>query len=337
VKRKDERQSRRRMFVSVLIALVFHGLVFVSIQYVISADEEEPEVEFGPIMVMLNEPAPVESQPAAREQEQGTRRERVKSDTTERREKKQREKKADTASERERFAAEPTPKSPPETGHPEITKKEPTPRLRRRDTGRKPSEQSEQYGGEIQESKLEALEEYGRVEDWVETDESTVIDQEWEQEEDVRKTGPVLPTRPDDDEQLAFNMESLDQAIEEGGEGGTGGPVSDNRTGGKASTARSTGAPSITWEKGSQGRKLISLGERPRIPEWVKREGLNLRVEISFSVTPEGHTTSLMVNISSGYPDVDASVIESVRKLRFNPISEDRYARGKIAYFISTK
>ena len=69
MKRKDERQSRRRMVVSVLIALVFHGLVFVSIQYVISADEEEPEEEFGPIMVTLNEPAPVESQPAAREQD----------------------------------------------------------------------------------------------------------------------------------------------------------------------------------------------------------------------------------------------------------------------------
>ena len=198
-----------------------------------------------------------------------------------------------------------------------------------------PSEQLEQYGGDTQESELEAFE-YGNLQDWVETDETIVIDQEWEQEEDVRKPGPVLPTKADEDEQLALPMERLDKVIKEGGEGGTGGPVSDSRTGGQRDTSRKTGAPNITWEEGSQGRKLLSFGERPRIPDWVKREGLDLKVEVLFSVTPEGHTTSLMVNRSSGYPDVDASVLESVRKLRFNPIPEDRYARGKISYLIST-
>jgi TonB family protein len=336
VKRKDEVQSRRRMFVSIVVALVLHALVFVGIQYGISADDEEPEEQFGPIMVTLNEPSPVVSQSTAQEPEPGARRERVQSETTARSEKKQREKKADTASDRERYAVEQTPASPPETGHPEITKKEPTPRLKRQDTGRRPSEQSEQYGGELQESELEPLQEYGRVENWVETDETTVIDQEWEQEEDVRKTGPVLPTRPDEDKQLAFNMESLDKALEEGGEGGTGDPFTDTATGGRAAPRRGTGAPNITWEEGSQGRQLLSLGETPRIPEWVKEQGLDLKVEISFSVTPDGHTTSLMVNRSSGFPDVDKSVIESVRKFRFNPIDEDRVARGKISYLIST-
>jgi TonB family protein len=175
------------------------------------------------------------------------------------------------------------------------------------------------------------------VEDWVETDEAFVIDQEWEQEEDVRETGPVLPTRPDEDEELAFNMESLDRAIEEGGDGGAGGSISDEEKGGRRETARDAGVPKITWEDASQGRTLLSSGGLPKIPEWVKREGLDLNVEVSFSVTPEGHTTSLVVNRSSGYPDVDAAVLESVRKLRFNPIREDRYARGKISYLISTK
>ena len=333
MKRKDERQSNRRMFISILIALVFHGLVFVGIQYGISADEEEPEEEFGPLIITLNEPAQIDSQRTG--QEQSSQRESVQSETAKGRERKQRETKANTASDKKRFAAEPTPASPPETGHPEITKKEPTPRLRRQDAGRKPSEQQLQQGGEVQESELEALEEYGSVEEWVETDESTVIDKEWEQEEDVRRTGPVLPTRPDEDEKLAFNMESLDQAMEEGGEGGAGGPVSDTETGGQRDTSRNRGAPDITWEEGSQGRKLLSSGERPSIPDWVKREARDLKVEVSFSVTPEGHTTSLMVNSSSGYPEVDALVLESVRKLRFNPIPDDHYARGTISYLIS--
>jgi TonB family protein len=334
VKRIDERQSRRRMFISILVALLLHGLVFVGIQYGISADEEEPEEQFGPIMVTLNEPAPVESRQSAREQ--GAMSQRDKSDTPRGSEKRQREKRAETASERQRVAAEPTPKSPPETGRPEITRKEPTPRLERQDTGSRPSEQLEQYGGDIQESELEALEEYGNVEDYVETDETTVIKDEEFQEEDVRKTGPPLPTRPDEDEQLAFNMESLDQAIEEGGPVGTRSPVTDGVAGGSEGSTRTTGAPNITWERGSEGRKLLSGGDTPKIPKWVQEQGLDLRVEVSFSVNPDGLTTSLQVNRSSGYPEVDASVLESVRNLRFNPISDDRYARGKIVYIISS-
>ncbi len=96
------------MFISILIAFVLHGLVFVGIQYGISADEEEPEEQFGPLMITLNVPAQIESQRTAQEAEQGSQRERVESDTSRGRERKQREKKADTASERERFAAEPT-------------------------------------------------------------------------------------------------------------------------------------------------------------------------------------------------------------------------------------
>lgn len=337
MKTKGERQSRRRMFVSILIAFVLHGLVFVAVQYGITADEDEPEEQIGPITVTLYEPSQVESLQAAAEQERGAQRERTKSETPTRRERRLKDRKADAARDREQFATEPAPTSPPETGHPEITKQEPTPRFERQDTGYEPSEDLRQRGGEVEESELEAFEEYGRVEEWVETDQVFIVDQEWEQEEDVRETGPVLPTRPDEDKELAFKMESLDRAIEEGGEGDTGGSVADSRTGGQRDTSPDEGVPSITWDKGSQGRTLLSSGRLPKIPEWVKHEGLDLKIEVSFSVTPEGHTISLVVNRSSGYPDVDAAVLESVRKLRFNPIQDDRYARGKISYLISTK
>jgi TonB family protein len=323
------------MFVSILIAFVLHGLVFVAVQYGITADEDEPEEQIGPITVTLYEPSQAESLQAAAEQERGAQRERTKSETPTRRERRLKDRKTAPAADREQFATEPAPTSPPETGHPEIAKQEPTPRLERQDTGFEPSEDLRQRGGEVEKSELEAFEEYGRVEEWVETDQAFVVDQEWEQEEDVRETGPVLPTRPDEDEEFSLNMESLDRAIEEGGEGDTGG-VADSRTGGQRDTSRETGVPSITWDEGSRGRTLLSSGELPKIPDWVKREGLDLRVEVSFSVTPEGHTISLVVNRSSGYPDVDATVLESVRNLRFNPIRDERYARGKISYLIST-
>ncbi len=327
------------MLISILLAFVLHGLVFVAVHYGISADEEEPEVQIGPLIVTLyeHEPSQAQTLQSAQEQEQGAESETVAAEESKRRDRRLKDSKTEARDEREQFASEPAPTTPPETGHPEISREKPTPRLERQDPGYKPSEDLLQRGGELEQSELEALEEYGRVEDWVETDESFVIDKEWEQEEDVRKTGPVLPARPDEDEELAFNMESLDRAIEEGGEGGAGGSISDEEKGGRQKATRDTGVPKITWEDASQGRTLLSSGGLPKIPEWVKREGLDLNVEISFSVTPEGHTTSLVVNRSSGYPDVDAAVLETVRKLRFNPIRGERYARGKISYLISTK
>lgn len=337
MKNPGEKQKRRRMLISILLAFVFHGLVFVAVHYGIRADEEEPEEQIGPIIVTLYEPSQAQTQQAALEQEQGAERETMAVGEPKRRDRRLKDSKTETRDEREQFASEPAPTTPPETGHPEISREEPTPRLERQDPGFRPSEDLLQRGGEQEQSELEALEEYGRVEDWVETDEAFVIDKEWEQEEDVRETGPVLPTRPDEDEELAFNMESLDRAIEEGGDGDTGAGITDAEKGGQRVATRDSGVPKITWEDASQGRTLLSSGGLPKIPEWVKREGLDLSVEVSFSVTPEGHTTSLVVNRSSGYPDVDAAVLETVRKLRFNPIRGDRYARGKISYLISTK
>ena len=159
MKTKGERQSRRRMFVSILIAFVLHGLVFVAVQYGITADEDEPEEQIGPITVTLYEPSQVESLQAAAEQERGAQRERTKSETPTRRERRLKDRKADAARDREQFATEPAPTSPPETGHPEITKQEPTPRFERQDTGYEPSEDLRQRGGEVEESELEAFEE----------------------------------------------------------------------------------------------------------------------------------------------------------------------------------
>jgi len=83
---------------------------------------------------------------------------------------------------------------------------------------------------------------------------------------------------------------------------------------------------------------IYAFGSQAKeVPEWVKKEVLDLIVEVSFSVTPEGHTISLRVERSSGYTDVDASVLDSVRKLRFNPVRESRDVRGTVSYFISTK
>jgi TonB family protein len=341
-KSKDpaETQSRRRMLVSIALAFVLHGLVFVGVQYGIRAEEEETEELIGPVMVTLYEPGQeiaaspdsAESRPRGEEPGQAeSKRERRLFDRI------AEEKTPDKTRREER---EPAVSKPLETGHPEITEKEPTPRIERRDTGDEPSEELYQKGGILEQWEREAPQEIGRQSEQVESDQPFVIDKEYQAEEDVRETGPVRASQPDEEnaaQDLAFNMDQLDEVLEESrGGAGTGSTDSDAR-GGQARAEPGSGMPRIVWDDASSGRVLLSSGGLPRIPEWVKREGLVLKVEVAFSVTPEGHTTSLSVLLSSGYPDVDASVLESVRKLRFNPIQDDRYARGKIRYLISKK
>ncbi len=156
----------------------------------------------------------------------------------------------------------------------------------------------------------------------------------------MKKTGPVFPSPPDQEGErsLTFNMDQLDAAIEESrDQAAAGGEPEAGIKGGDQEARREAGIPDIIWDDASRGRRLLSSGGRPVIPEWVKREGLDLIVEVSFSVTPEGHTFSLKVERSSGYTDVDASVLDSIRKLRFNPVREGREVRGMVSYFISTK
>jgi hypothetical protein len=75
VKNPGEKQNKRRMLISILLAFVLHGLVFVAVQYGIRADEEEPEEQIGPIIVTLYEPSQVQT---PQEQELGAERGGVK-------------------------------------------------------------------------------------------------------------------------------------------------------------------------------------------------------------------------------------------------------------------
>jgi len=340
VKDVTEKQNRKRMLISIVLAFVLHAVAFVAVQYGIRADQEEPEELIGPITVTLYEPGQVAELAAAPEEKRGDQQEAVQEQTLEKQERKlfDRSTEEKVVVKREEASQESTRSKPRETGHPEIVKQEPSPRIQRRDAGSEIAEDLYQRGGILEQWDREAPEDIGRQSEFTESEQPYVIDREYEAEEDVRKTGPVFPSQDDEGEQdLALNMDRLDRVLEESRGGAAGGSPDAPSSGEKRTTTRDAGMPSIVWDDASQGRVLLSSGGLPKIPEWVKREGLDLKVEVVFSVTPEGHTTSLSVRLSSGYPDVDAAVLESVRKLRFNPIQEDRYARGRISYLISTE
>jgi TonB family protein len=327
-------QNRRRMLISITLALVLHAAVFLVVQYGIRADQEEPEEVIGPILVTLYEPGQVPELTEVPQTDRGRSQELLQEQAPARQERRTRP----SEEERAEVTREPARSTPRESGHPEISNREPSPRLKRRDAGSEINEDLYQRGGILEQWEKEAPQEVGRQSAITESDQPYVIDREYQAEEDVRETGPVFPSQDAEGEQeLALDMDKLDRTLEESRAGTAGGAVDAETAGGKPVPGRAAGSPSIVWDDASQGRMLLSSGGVPKIPEWVKREGLDLKVEVAFSVTPDGHTTSLGVRLSSGYPDVDAAVLESVRKLRFNPVQDDRYAKGRISYLISAE
>lgn len=101
--------------------------------------------------------------------------------------------------------------------------------------------------------------------------------------------------------------------------------------------ARGSGIPYIEWEEGSGQRRLLFPAEKPEVPLRVQEEGRDLKVVISFLVTPDGNTTSHRVVTSSGDTEVDAKAVEKAKRLKFVPVQENREDRGKITYIISIR
>jgi TonB family protein len=327
------------MLISIVIALAIHSLVFVVVHFGIPAQPEELEEYSGPLTVTLD--IPDEMSGVAQGIDRGRESESMfEAELPAEVDVPQTETAADTARSAlpEKVQPETRKSIPPETGHPEIVEEKQVAKVQRRDTGIEKSEELLQKGG-AQEDYWEQFDVVGRDSELESAEQKPTIDTVWEESE-VKKMGPVFPSPPDQEGErsLTFNMDQLDAAIEESrDQAGAGGEPEAGLKGGDLKARREAGIPDIIWDDASRGRRLLSSGGRPTIPEWVKKEGLDLIVEVSFSVTPEGHTISLRVERSSGYTDVDASVLDSVRKLRFNPVLESRDVRGTVSYFISTK
>jgi TonB family protein len=151
---------------------------------------------------------------------------------------------------------------------------------------------------------------------------------------------PFTPESEVESESLAFDIEHLDKALGKGEERpvqagpGTG---KTERTQPATSRTPSSRAPMIEWDNVASARTLTYAGPSPAIPSWVKKEGLDLKLSVSFAVTPEGHTTSVRIRTSSGYTDVDTAVLDTVRKMKFNPDPRSGPVTGTITYIISPK
>ena len=129
---------------------------------------------------------------------------------------------------------------------------------------------------------------------------------------------------------------SLTQSDDAGTRSGTqeGGPVAQPTTGAQSTSAQE-GREGIVilWDDPSQGREP-TYTPRPQIPAWVSEQGLRLQVVISFELTPQGVLRNVKVDQGSGYSDVDAAVLEALRRWKFRPVSSTRTVTGRVPYAI---
>ncbi len=129
---------------------------------------------------------------------------------------------------------------------------------------------------------------------------------------------------------------SLTQTDDAGTQSGTrdGGPTSQPTTG-EQSTSAQEGREGIVilWDDPSQGREP-TYTPRPQIPGWVSEQGLRLQVVVSFGLTPQGVLRDVKVEQGSGYSDVDAAVLEALRRWKFRPVSSTRTVKGRVPYTI---
>ena len=119
-------------------------------------------------------------------------------------------------------------------------------------------------------------------------------------------------------------------------------PAGESASGSPESAALETGAEAagdgfdIQWDDPSQGREATSR-PLPDLPAWVSKQGLSLRVTVSFVLTPQGFLDEVKTVDSSGYSDVDAAVLEALRLWRFKPVASTRSVRGSVSYRIEPR
>jgi TonB family protein len=95
---------------------------------------------------------------------------------------------------------------------------------------------------------------------------------------------------------------------------------------------------SVDWDNPEAGkdRKLLSSPDAVA-PDWVKKQGLLLTVVVEVSVTPEGVVSRARAAKSSGYADVDAAVLDAVRRWRFSPASTTQTLSGRFSYTLEPR
>jgi TonB family protein len=156
-------------------------------------------------------------------------------------------------------------------------------------------------------------------------------------------TGVAVSGTPGSASGGSLDLSHLDKALA-GGKAGNSGSAS----GGSTDTIRSAGTGgsggagsgngqgySVHWGEGGsgKGRTVLSI-VYPKLPEWVSRQGLTLTVTVDFTLLSDGLIGGVSLQQSCGYADVDAAVLDALRRWRFSPAEGAAPAHGFIPWQI---
>ncbi len=123
-----------------------------------------------------------------------------------------------------------------------------------------------------------------------------------------------------------------------GGAGaGAGGTGAGSGQGGTGAGAGGTGAGNYRLELPGSGKgRTVLSSVKPVVPAWVNAQGLTMSVAVSFTLQPDGLVSAVSSTRSTGYADVDAAVLEAIRRWRFTSASGGP-VKGVITYIINPR
>ncbi len=99
-----------------------------------------------------------------------------------------------------------------------------------------------------------------------------------------------------------------------------------------ASGTGSSVSGDITW--GDRNTRAALTTAKPIIPGWVAEQGLRLQATLSFVLTPDGFITNIKVKNSSGYSDVDNALVNALRQYTFPSRKDTKTITGEIPFRI---
>ncbi len=171
-------------------------------------------------------------------------------------------------------------------------------------------------------------------------EESTIpeIPSGFDNEIENKKSLPFKPGVEVEEGPMAFNLKELDQDVSVNKDSDTaykGNKLESQKVHSEGHSISIPGTNSkIEWESSRGIRRVVKFGPKPVVPEWVKTEGLKLTTTVVFKVNPDGNVFDVKVVKSSGFSEIDAEIVESVRKIVFEPIKSNRIDVAKVTYVI---
>ena len=84
--------------------------------------------------------------------------------------------------------------------------------------------------------------------------------------------------------------------------------------------------------QGPASKREVLFKKYPDYPLWAQRYGLEFEVRLKFWLTSGGDVDWVVIEASSGYPEVDAEVMRAMKRWRFNPVDGNERQWGTILF-----